>query len=190
MVSKTQIANQALSRLGAQRITDFLDQTVEAKAINAIYDLVVEDVISMGPWQSAKKRVTLAQVSTVPTFGFSFAYQLPVDCIKVLRINECRLGDIRFQIENNLLMTDESSVAIMYLRRITESAEYDSYLRQAITWQLCYELSYLVMGDKSAAANMLQTAADKITDLLNNVSSQASREALPSDDYLDERGRP
>lgn len=190
MVSKTQIANQALSRLGAQRITDFLDQTVEAKAINAIYEMVVEDVISMGPWQSAKKRVTLAQVNTVPTFGWAFAYQLPVDCIKVLRINENHLGDIRFQIEGNLLLTDEPAVGIMYLRKITESAEYDSYLRQAITWQLVYELSYLVMGDKAAAANMLQTAEEKINDLLNNVSSQASREFLPSDGYVDVRGRP
>lgn len=190
MVSKVQIANQALLRLGAQRITSFTDQTVEAKAINSIYEQVVEDVISMGSWPSAKKRAVLAQLVDLPTYGFMHAYQLPVGCIKVLNINECRLGDIRYRIENGVLLCDEAAVDVLYLSMLNEAGEYDSYLRQAITWQLCYELAYLVMGDKSAAANMLQTADNKVLDLLNNASSQGSSSYIPSDDYIDVRGRP
>ena len=114
MASKVQIANRALTRLGRSRITAFSDNTDSAKLIDAIYEDVAEDVMSMGQWPSVVNRATLAQVATNPNHGYDHQYQLPTDpkCLRVLTLDEAKPGDNHYSIEGDKLLTDLDTVKI------------------------------------------------------------------------------
>ena len=189
MASKVEIANMALSRLGADRIISFSDGTRSAKEINARYELVAEFTMSMGGWPSCVKRASLAQLSDTPTYGFDYAYQLPTDprCLKVLAINEDRLGDIIYSIEDGKLLCDETSVDILYIAYITDSGAYDTYLTQAIIEMLVIELAYVFTGQVDVAEKIKVSSQKKIDDLLTHASAQGSSFDLPSDTFIDVR---
>lgn len=189
MSSKVEICNLALSRLAAARIDSFDDNTIEAKECKAIYELVAKHVQSLGPWACNKFRVTLAQSTTTPDFGFAYQYQLPTNplCLRVLKINEDKVGSITHQIENGVLLTDESVMSILYVGLVTDSQQYDVYLEQAIVANLIAQMAYKFTASLDAADRAEKLAEMKTNELLNLSSLQGSNDYLPSDTFTDIR---
>lgn len=189
MSSQVDICNMALTRLGAGRITSLGDNTVEAKALSAIYNQVAKYVMAKAPWPSIRYRATLAQTTNTPAFGFNYEYQLPTNpkCLRVIRLNEFKLGTISFQIEQDKLLTDEIAVDILYLGYITDTEAYDIYLEEAIMLRLCYELSYAKVGQYQVAAMFRKELQEEFMDLINNACSQYPTDELPSDMFIDVR---
>src|SRR5690606_20524843 len=187
--SKVQICNLALTRIAAARIIDLGDNTTEAKDCNAIYDLIAEEVMSMGNWPSVRARASLVQLSTIPTFEFTYAYRLPTDpkFLKLIYINESKPGDIRYAIEGNALLCNESSVKIKYLALLSNTEQYDIYLRQAIVDRLAAELSYSRTGQLSLYQEALTYANRHAADLLAQAGAQDSAEFTNSDTFIDIR---
>ncbi len=189
MSSKVQIANRALSKLGAGRITSFEDNTKSAKEVSAIYEDLSEEVMSSGAWPSATYRATLAQSTTSPEFEYAYKYALPTSpkCLKVLTLDEQRAGDVRYRIESGFLLTDETAVSIKYIGKVTDSEQYDVYLRRAIVAQLVADLAYTFMGQVTAAEKLIAWAKEEIKDALNNAGTQGSAREIPSDIMIDVR---
>lgn len=190
MASKVDICNLALTRISASRITALDASTVEAKDCNALYDLIAEEVMSAGPWPSVVKRAELAQLVDAPTYEFSYAYQLPLNpkCLRVLSINESKIGEIPHSIEGTTLLTDESTIKIRYLAYITDTESYDIYLRQAIVDKLSAELTYKITGQIGAYKSALQYYRDHSRELLAEAGLGAgSSQLVNSDTFIDAR---
>lgn len=80
--SKTNLANQALLKLGQSSfISDFDEQSTVASVIRQSYETCLKRVLRDFRWPFATKQVALALVSTDPTIEWSFAYRYPADCI-------------------------------------------------------------------------------------------------------------
>lgn len=61
--NKIDIANNALAKLGARKITSFTQSgSNEAEAINEVYDDILEEVLSEHPWTFAQRRAALDYV--------------------------------------------------------------------------------------------------------------------------------
>jgi len=56
-MTEIQIANMALTMLGADTITTFADSTEQARAMTAVYDYIRSDMLAEYPWSWAIKRV-------------------------------------------------------------------------------------------------------------------------------------
>lgn len=190
MSSKVAICNWALAKVSAERITDLdADNTVSAKRLKTIYEEVAESVMSYGSWPSTIRRATLARLSDAPTYEFAYAFQLPTNpkCLRVLELNECRPGSIEYRIENGQLLTDETSMSIKYIAYITDSEQYDTYLKQAIVDRLVSEIAYAVTGQMSIAEKWTQYADKRIQELLTLASIQGTGTELISDTFIDVR---
>lgn len=191
MASKTEICNLALTRLSSDRVVNFdTDGTASANDCNAIYDLIAEEVMSMGEWPSVRRRTLLAQLTSTPAFEFTYAYQLPTDpkFLRILRLNEYKPGDIEFSIEGNQLLCNESTASIKYLALVTDTNQYDIDLRQAIVDRLVAELIYKKTGSIPAYSASLKYFNDHAKELLAraSVGSQSS-ESINSDTFIDAR---
>ncbi|MCU0521342.1 MAG: hypothetical protein MUF84_11700 [Anaerolineae bacterium] len=58
--SRVRIYNLALTKLGVtERLTTYSDDTVEAGAFNAVWEQVLHEVLELGEWRCARRRVTL-----------------------------------------------------------------------------------------------------------------------------------
>lgn len=85
MADLVYIANAALDRIGQSQILSLDDNTTSArKAKLHIYESI-RQVLRAGKWKSATKQAVPAQLSDVPLFQWSYAYQLPNDFIRMVK---------------------------------------------------------------------------------------------------------
>lgn len=64
------------------------DDNAASRAIEAIYDGLLDTLLRTYRWSFAIKRAQLALLSSEPLFGYQFQYQLPSDCIRIDAITD------------------------------------------------------------------------------------------------------
>jgi hypothetical protein len=86
MASIVEICNGALNQLGATTILSLTEDSKNARLCNQRFTQVRDAVFRSHPWNCLQKRQELAADTTAPAWGFKFAYTLPADCLRLLRI--------------------------------------------------------------------------------------------------------
>lgn len=189
MSSQVQICNAALIRLGASTITSITENTAEAKLCNNIFTDLADDVMIEGSWTSTIRRASLARTSDTPAFEYTYSFQLPVDpfCLKVLNTNESVPGDVQHVIENDRLLTDNSTVKIRYIARLTDTTDWDPMLRKAFVARLTAELAYSLTGDARKAAQEFERYRLLVQESLAINNQQGSKQIISSLDLTEVR---
>lgn len=150
MASKVQIANFALAgELGKDQITALTDNTKAAKLVNLMFDDVAQEVMAEGAWTSATTRQTLARDATAPDWGFLYRYPLPKNpkFLGMVKMNELQPGDIPFAIENDYLLTDETTANIKYKMWQTDTEKWDKHMQRCVVLLLASKLAYSLTGN-------------------------------------------
>jgi hypothetical protein len=158
MASKVQICNLALTRIGASTITSLSDGTRESNLCNTIYDSIAEEVMSEGEWSVCTFRTTLNQTTNTPTYDYTYEYQLPTNprVLKFIEISGDRLNDLEYDIEEDKLLTNESTVKCKYVGFLEDTSKYGPYLKKAIISRLAQELSYTITGSSANSDRLYQ----------------------------------
>ena len=105
-VSAVRIANIALGKIGSDRINSLTEDTEQARAVNARYDEILEEILCEHAWTFAQKRAVLATVSGTPVMtedGMTVIYQKPTDCLKVNFTNN---ADAQLKLEDDKILSD------------------------------------------------------------------------------------
>lgn len=151
MASTVQIWNQALTKLGAERITDLLDNTRNAQVMNAIYEVKRDAELAAHPWTFAIKRASIPASSTAPAFGWLRSFPLPADFLRLVQVGEYYTfydsdGGELFQVETDpatgglAVLTDAASpLLIRYVYRVTNSGLYSALFVEAFACRLAAE---------------------------------------------------
>lgn len=189
MSSKVQLCNMALSRLGANTITSLTDGTSEAKLCNTFFNDISEEVISEGSWSSTIRRASLAKTTNTPVYDYTSEFQLPVDpkALKILNVNESSPNDIDYVIEDDKLLTDESTIKIRYVAFITDTEDWDVYLKRAFVARLCSELAYALTGDEGKSQSEFERYRLFLNEGLALNNQQGSKQVYVSNDLIDIR---
>lgn len=187
MTLSVNIVNQALMELGVDSITTINDETMQASLANRVYDGIVDRVIAHGYFPSTIKRSSLAQLTTTPSFGYSYEYQLPSDCLRVVSVNECSIGDVEYKIENNKLLTDESSIKIRYVARLENESEMDPFLKEVLIYTLAFKMCMPLTQDKQLKREMAAYLKEARDAAEAHAGVQGSAEELGYSDVLNLR---
>lgn len=138
MASEVGICNEALQEIGAGRIVSLTQDSVEARACNAIYAETRDQLLRKYSWSFAIKRAQLAANATEPLFDFSNAYDFPSDCLRVLLPQD---ADCDWTIEGRQILTDWGApLEVRYLRQITDPNTMDVLFRRALAGELGMKL--------------------------------------------------
>jgi|TARA_R100000951_G_scaffold115994_1_gene126045 hypothetical protein len=78
------ICTTALLLIGADEISTFSDATREAKICKAVYETTKGGLLQSHPWRFAVNQVELNKLAAVPLFGFTAAFQLPADYLRLI----------------------------------------------------------------------------------------------------------
>ena len=153
MASFVEIGSNALRLLGDDPITSLTEDSERARLVNAIYEEVRNEVTRAAMWNCAKDRQVLASLATTPAFGWAYYHQLPSTCLRVIDVLS---GDIRIdhEVEGRKIMTDVSSVNLIFLKKITDPNDMDALFIGAYTAKLAAELAEPVTGSRSLAEQM------------------------------------
>ena len=161
MASEVDIANSALNMIGASNINSLTEDSVAARIMNQRYEFVRDAVFRSHPWNCLVRRAYLARNTTAPTWGYEYAYNLPTDpfSLRVLRLEKL---DIDYKVEGRTIVSDEETMKIKYIARITDPNEYDSLLMESISARLAADICYSVTNSNSLVASMYNLYEAKI----------------------------
>lgn len=158
MSSQLGIYNLALMRLGQPPLSSLTDVNKAADALNSIWATVVDIVLRDHPWNFAITRANLAELTETPVWGFTTVFQIPADCVRVLGIGDSDDVDtnplLTYKIEGRKLYTDDSSVLLKYVRRVTVAGEFDARFASALASRLAMEIAYYLTQNADMNSKM------------------------------------
>ena len=161
MASVVEICNGSLNQLGATTILSLTEDSKNARLCNSRFTQVRDGVFRSHPWNCLQKRVELAADTTAPAWGFTSAYTLPADCLRLLKILDY---DSNYKVEGRKILSNASSMKILYIGRITDPNEYDELLRETLSASLAADIAFAVTSNNTTATNMYNLFQDKLKD--------------------------
>lgn len=165
MASQVDICNRALIKLGAAQITSITDNNKQARTLSALWDTVRQAELTKRFWNFALSRTTLPALSTVPSWGYYQQFQLPVDFLKLVQINDTFIApsqvdyrtsdDSAWAIEGDYLLTNfPAPLKIRYVRDITDPGQFDplfvDMLAAKLAFEACYDITQSRDGQRAA----------------------------------------
>ena len=159
MASVVDICNGALNQLGASTILTLTEDSKNARLCNARYTQVRDSVFRSHPFNCLQKRQQLAADTDTPAWGFTKQYTLPSDCLRILTILDY---DSDYKIEGRKILTDNSTMKILYISRVEDPNEYDELLRETLSAALAADIAYAVTSSNPTATNMYRLFQDKL----------------------------
>lgn len=123
MASETGIANRALQRLGAARITALDDtSSTNSRACNVAYEPLRDALLRAHPWSFAIARASLAADSTAPAFGPAYQYAWPTTAMRILLPKDHTLDWI---VEGRFILSDWTApLEVRYISKVEDPTRW------------------------------------------------------------------
>ena len=184
MASVVDICNTALNQLGASTILTLTEDSKNARLCNARYTQIRDAVFRSHPFNCLHKRVELSSSTTTPAWGYSFQYDLPGDCLRLLRILDY---DSDHKVEGRSILSNNSSMKILYISRITDPNKYDELLRETLSAALGADIAYAVTSNNTTSQNMILSYQEKLKDarFVDSTEGQNVDQDLGMTDVID-----
>ena len=191
MASVVDICNSALNALGASTIISLTENSKNARLCNQRYEPVRDAVFRSHPWNCLQKRVELAKDTTAPVFEFSNAYTLPADSLRILKSENSNLSNNeKFRIEGKKLLTNEDTIKILYVAKITDTTQYDTSLIETLSAKLAAELCYPITQSSTLMDRMFALYESKLKEARFNDATEGTSDddvRIQADDFINAR---
>ena len=137
------------------------------------------------------KTVRLADTAT-PDWGFEKQYTLPSDCLRVLTIQNY---ESNYKIEGRKILTNDTSVKLVYVARITDPNEMDVLLRESISAALASDIAYAVTANATLQQRMAEKYQSKLSEArhadagegYNTDATLGPTDNISSEDFINSR---
>lgn len=157
MTAPVDIANVALTKIGATPITSFLDGSSSANAVAALYDAKRDELLRVHPWNFATKRAKLAQLSEVPALEFDHAYQLPDDWLRTVAVydnDDAQGSPPPYKEEGRQILTSVDELWLRYIARIVDASAMTADFRETLACKLAAEMAVRLTNSNTLAELM------------------------------------
>lgn len=190
MTGKVEIINIALARLGESPIQSLSEGTVPANMAKVFYDPARRATLRDYTWNFSIVAARLARLSE-KVIDFRFAYSLPADCLRVIRLRRSEEPDFegngaRFTVRGGVLCTDAEEAILEYVSDVEDTSLFDDKFIEALSYKLASELAMPVKGSSELMANYMNVYATKVTQAAAH-SAGEEREDLSDNPYVEAR---
>ena len=189
MASEVDICNIALSNLGERPITARNDANQRARACDNRYDDVRDSVLRSHIWNCVLKRAQLTSSATTPTWGYDYAFPKPAEMLRLITVAENTSGDnsYSFKIEGENIVTDSSTLYILYIERVTDTSKYDALLVQAIALRLATEIAQDLTGKTELKNSLMHKYREVLSESRSADAAEGTPQKIESDLWLQSR---
>lgn len=194
MASQTDIANDALTILGAATINAITDQSNQARAINAVWNTERDSELRKHRWKFAITRASLPALTDAPASGpYTQWFQLPSGCLRVLDVGDsypgADLSDYRsgpttddYSIEGGKILSNlPAPLSIRYSRVITDTTQWDAAFCAAFAARLAYRTCYRITQSNAQQKTAAGDYKDAIQEAVR-ANALESPPTFPADD--------
>ena len=184
MASEIEICNRALIKLGEKTILSLTDDSKAARTCNILYEPTRDYVLRSHPWNFAIKRVELARNTLDPVYDYSYSYELPTDCLRVL-IPSREIWD--YSIEGSTLVTDYPNAMLKYISRVVDPNLFDASFREALACKIAAESATTLTDNDARHKAMVQLYQMAIADAKSVNAMEKGPQWITSEQWLDSR---
>jgi len=145
------ISNLALVKIGSQVIISFNDGTTASRLCSLLYPGTVKEVLRLNNWSWAKGTAQLVATATPPSLDWAYSYALPTDFSRVLEVNDfgSSTPHAAFEIQGELLYSDDSPLAISYVKTVSDPNLFDDLAVEVIAIRLAQKLAKPLGGSET-----------------------------------------
>lgn len=193
-LTETSICNQALGRIGAKQIGNVeTDTSVPAIQCRLHYEQTRDSLIRSYTWRFASGRATLVEDTEVDEdFEWSVQFTLPTDLMFLTSIYEGRFSGVNFRnyaIEGKRLLTNETTMEIRYVKKVTDVLEFDSLFVKVLILLLADVLIGPLAGGDPRIQNKIDRALAELMPSVRALDGQETNTAgrLESSTWNDAR---
>jgi hypothetical protein len=151
------IINEALDILGEPRfnLTNPQDGGHYAVCL-AAYERVRDIELNYIDWQFAVKRVKLLNSATAPVFGWAYAFDLPIDCVRFLPLTDT--GDVNgcpvsYVYEGNKILCNKAELNLRYISKQDVVDNWSLMFRRCVITGLARAIAQNIVGMDSLIKN-------------------------------------
>lgn len=139
--SNVTLANRALDHLGKEHIASLTEDSTQARKVNDVFAATLHEALEASTWTFARRRKALAGVTNDWSERWGYAYDLPSDSLRAIRlVPEVDLDDnttaLPFQRSDGKLYTNESSAKLEYVFATTSTLEMPPSFLTAVSFLL------------------------------------------------------
>lgn len=161
-LSETSICNMALGRIGSRRgVTGEMsdvetDTTIQGIHCRQHYEQTRNVLLKSHMWRFATKRAVLAPPTTTSEFEYDYKYNLPDDFLRLRSIYEYspRFQYYKYAIEGTNIYSDEDSLDIRYIRKVTDVNDFDVLFTELFVLKLARKLVMPLTQEVSIIASI------------------------------------
>jgi hypothetical protein len=179
--------------LGASRITDFDDDSKEARLCKEQYPKLRDELLRSHPWNFALARVTLAKEIDAPVFEYDAKFVLPLDVLRVMKTDfhiDPTTVETPWKIEydvdlgRKVLLCDRDEVSIQYIRQVEDTQVFDSNFDEVLALRIAADLAYPLIQSTSLAQQMFVLYENQLALARSMDAQEGSLEQVMADDWL------
>lgn len=173
-MTSIEICNSSLAILGMPPVVSLEDESNSARQCRTLFPILRDRVLRDHLWSFATAFAELQQLAEAsPEERFSFVCALPADLIRVISIEGS--GKYR-KIAGKKILVQALPARIAYIRRVTDSGEFDGCFAEALQYLLAAELCMANTRDGNLAGFYRQEyehrlAAARSIDSAENIDS-------------------
>ena len=187
--SKVAIANRALQKLGAGRISALDQDHPNARSMNAAYAIVRDAELRRYDWSFAMARASIAADASQTLFGAHNKYGLPNDFLRLLRdSNDDVITTVDWRIEGLFIISDDAApLEIRYIARIDDPNYYDAMFIEAFAGKLALECCEEITQSTAKKKGLENDYAFAIAEARRLGSIEKAAQEFPEDEWLQAR---
>lgn len=196
MASNVEIANSALTKVGAARITALTDNVKAAREINAIFELRRDYLLRTHNWSFAMTRTSLPALDETPAWGYTYLYQLPTDCLRVVQVNDTwvvpGLADYTsgpdsepYKITGRRIETDIGApLKLRYIKRVTDPAQFDAAFVEVFASDLADQVCEALTQSNTKREATRAVLRQSLLEAVRSNAIELPPEAIPDDSWI------
>lgn len=196
MASNVEIANSALTKVGAARITALTDNVKAAREINAIFELRRDYLLRTHNWSFAMTRTSLPALDETPAWGYTTLYQLPTDCLRVVQVNDTwvvpGLADYTsgpdsepYKITGRRIETDIGApLKLRYIKRVTDPAQFDAAFVEVFASDLADQVCEALTQSNTKREATRAVLRQSLLEAVRSNAIELPPEAIPDDSWI------
>ena len=197
MASEVEICNLALNHLGGYRIQSLEDRNKQANFCKNLYPSLRDTVLEAHDWTFARKRITLALLSDESFDGWTYAYQLPNDCLNPRLIHNSvsnsEQDKIEFELVGNeaknrrIILTNQVDAVLIYTAQTTDANMFSATFKDALAWLMASYLAVPLLGKANLQSQFFELYEISIGRARSSSANKGSKKPDDKNDYVEAR---
>jgi len=166
--SEVSICNQALSWLGAKRITSLDENSRAANLCKANYELLRDAVLEERMWGFATHKA-VSEVQDKDAWGMAFAHPIPAQFLGVFRVFKRIMPDGSgvpaedWRNEEGNIVTRYSKIYLWGTKEVSDTKMFPSMFVQALAARIAADLCVPITENSNLQGDMWQLYGAKLT---------------------------